>query len=172
MSDSPDSRLDPAAGGGSPRGGAAGPGRLVDPRGPRFAAAITSAVLVVVLVLSPSAAAVWLLAAQTFLFVLAAGAGLRFSLYGALYRAVVRPRLGPPSEWEEESPPRFAQAVGAMFGLLGLVGYASSLTMLGDVAVALALAASFLNAAFAYCLGCEVYLLIRRMAGHDRGAEV
>jgi hypothetical protein len=31
------------------------------------------------------------------------------------------------------------------------------------VATAAALAAAFLNAAFGYCLGCEMYLLVRRV---------
>ena len=126
----------------------------VDPRGLRFAAWVTTAVLAVVL-LTGSAL---LLAAQALVFALGAFAGLRFAPYGVLYRALVAPRLGPPTQREDAAPPRFAQGIGFVFAALGAVGYATGLTALGVTATALALAAAFLNAAFGFCLGCEVYL--------------
>ncbi|HUJ08334.1 MAG TPA: DUF4395 domain-containing protein [Streptosporangiaceae bacterium] len=132
----------------------------IDPRGPRFSALITTAVLVIVLI----TASVWLLAAQAVVFAIGAVLGLRYAPYGLVYRYLVRPRLGPPKELEAEAPPRFAQAVGLVFALVGVVGYASGLTGLGIAAVALALIAAFLNGAFGICLGCEMYLLIRRIA--------
>jgi hypothetical protein len=131
----------------------------VDPRGPRFSAFLTTAVLAVVLVTG----SVWLLAAQAAVFAAGAVFGLRYSPYGLLYRKLVRPRLGPPAELEPEAPPRFAQAVGLVFTLVGVAGYAAGLTWLGQAATAAALAAAILNAAFGFCLGCEVYLLIRRI---------
>ena len=130
----------------------------VDPRGPRFAAVLTTLVLVVVLVTGGGA----LLAAQAVIFALGAALGLRFSPYGWLYRRLVRPRLGPPQELEDERPPRFAQAVGFAFAAVGTVGYLSGAAWLGVAAAALALAAVFLNAAFGYCLGCEMYLFVVR----------
>lgn len=89
-----------------------------------------------------------------------AGAGR--SPYAWLFRTVVRPRIGPPTEFEPPEPPRFAQAVGLVFALVGLVGYVWGPLWLGLAATACALAAAFLNAVFAYCLGCEMYLLLRR----------
>ena len=80
----------------------------VDPRGPRFGAAITTVVLAVVLLTASG----WLLLAQTLVFAMGALAGLRYAPYGFLYRHLVRPRLGPPSRTEAEAPPRFAQGVG------------------------------------------------------------
>jgi zinc transporter ZupT len=65
-------------------------------------------------------------------------------------------------EREDVAPLRFAQGVGFGFAVVGVLGYATGLTGLGIVATAFALAAAFLNAAFAFCLGCETYLLIRR----------
>ncbi|WP_042387137.1 DUF4395 domain-containing protein [Streptacidiphilus melanogenes] len=130
----------------------------VDPRGPRFAAVLTTVVLVVVLATGSGP----LLAAQAVVFALGAGLGLRRAPYGWLYRRLVRPRLGPPQELEDERPPRFAQAVGFTFAAVGAVGYLSGATWLGIAATALALAAAFLNAAFGYCLGCEIYLLVVR----------
>jgi hypothetical protein len=131
----------------------------IDPRGPRFSAAITTVVLAVVLVTG----SVWLLAVQAAAFAAGSVLGLRYSPYGLLYRWLVRPRLRPPAELESEAPPRFAQAVGLVFSAAGLGGYAAGLTWLGATATALALAAAFLNAAFGFCLGCEMYLIIRRI---------
>jgi hypothetical protein len=131
----------------------------IDPRGPRFAALVTTVVLVVVLITGSG----WLLAAQAVVFATGAAFGLRYSPYGLLYRWLIRPRLGPPGELEAEAPPRFAQAVGVVFAVAGVAGYAAGVTWLGAAATALALVAAFLNGAFGFCLGCEMYLLIRRI---------
>ncbi|MFF9133359.1 DUF4395 domain-containing protein [Streptomyces sp. NPDC014806] len=130
----------------------------IDVRGPRFGAAVTSVVLAVVLITGN----VWLLAWQTLAFALGAAGGVARSPYGWVFRTAVRPRLGPPTAFEAPEPPRFAQAVGLVFAALGLVGYALGPQWLGMAATAAALAAAFLNAAFGYCLGCEMYLLVRR----------
>ncbi|WP_214367399.1 DUF4395 domain-containing protein [Pseudonocardia sp. H11422] len=129
-----------------------------DPRGVRFNAAVTTAVLALVL-LSGSGR---LIAAQAVVFALGAFAGLRFSPYGALFRALVAPRLGPPTESEEAAPVRFSQTVGFVFAVVAAAGYLTGLTTLGVIATAFALAAAFLNAAFGFCLGCEMYALIVR----------
>lgn len=135
-------------------------GAPVDPRGPRFAAAVTTVVLALVLVTG------WwpLLAAQTVVFAVGAVAGPRLAPYSLLYRAFVAPRLKPTSEREDAAPLRFAQLVGFAFALVGTVGFAADVAALGLVATAFALFAAFLNAAFDFCLGCEVYLLLRRSA--------
>lgn len=137
----------------------------VDPRGPRFGAAITTIVLAIVLI----TASTWLLAVQTVVFAAGALLGLRFAPYGFVYAHLVRPRLGPPPELEDAAPPRFAQGVGMVFALAGVVGYATGLTGLGVAATACALVAAFLNAVFGLCLGCETYLLMLRM--RNRGAS-
>ena len=133
----------------------------VDPRGPRFGAAVTTLVLAAVLLTGSG----WLLAAQAIVFAIGAFGGLRFAPYGLVFRVVVRPRLGPPAQLEAEAPPRFAQAVGFAFAAAGSIGYLSGLTALGLVATAFALGAAFLNAAFDFCLGCEVQLRLTRLLG-------
>ncbi len=133
----------------------------VDPRGPRFAAALTTVVLALVLITGNA----WLLAAQAVVFAL--GVGDR-SPYGLLFRRFVRPRIGPPPELEDARPPRFAQVVGLAFAVLGLVGFVTGATPLALVATAAALVAAFLNAAFGVCLGCELYLLITRTTRSPR----
>ncbi|GGN08816.1 DUF4395 domain-containing protein [Streptomyces fuscichromogenes] len=131
----------------------------IDARGPRFAAAVTTAVLAAALITrSP-----WILAWQTLVFALGAAGGVTRSPYGWAFRTAVRPRLGPPAEFEPPEPPRFAQAVGLVFAGLGLVGFTLGPAWLGLAATGSALAAAFLNAAFGYCLGCEMFLLMRRL---------
>jgi len=119
---------------------------------------VTTVVLAVVLVTS------WwpLLAAQAVVFAIGGFIGLRYAPYSLVYRHLVAPRLGPTDEREDAAPLRFAQGVGFGFAVLGVLGYTTGVTWLGIVATAFALAAAFLNAAFAFCLGCETYLLIQR----------
>ncbi len=133
----------------------------IDPRSPQLAAGITAVVLVAVLLL-PSPADVVLLAGQALLFAIGAVRGVQATPHAWLFRTFVRPRLAPPSELEAPEPPRFAQAVGLAFTVVGLVALLSGATLLGQVAVGAALVAALLNAVFAFCLGCEVYLLLRR----------
>lgn len=133
----------------------------IDPRGPRFAASLTSVVLVLVLVTPPPVSTL-LLAAQAAVFAIGAFRGVQHTPYAALFKAVVRPRLAPPTELEDPRPPRFAQTVGLGFALVGLVALLAGATLLGLVAVGLALVAALLNAVVGYCLGCEIYLLLRR----------
>lgn len=132
----------------------------IDPRGPRTAALITTAVFIAVLL----TASAWLLAAQAVVFAIATVFGMRYAPYGLVFRLLIRPRLGPPGELEPAAPPRFAQGVGLVISVIGVIGYATGVTPLGVVAAALGLIAAFLNGVFGLCLGCEMYLLIRRMA--------
>jgi hypothetical protein len=130
----------------------------IDPRGPRFGALITMVVFVVVLLTSSA----WLLAVQALFFAVGTVFGLSRSPYGLVYRWLIRPRLGPPAELEPAGPPRFAQGVGLVISVIGVVGYAGGVTALGMAAAAAGLVAAFLNGIFGLCLGCEMYLLIRR----------
>jgi len=136
----------------------------IDPRGPQFNAIPTSVVLALVLISAPGAVGVVLLGLQTVLFAIAVGLGVQRTPAAWLFRTLVRPRLAAPQHLEDPQPPRFAQGVGLVFALVGLVGYLSGVTVLGAVATGFALAAALLNAVFGYCLGCELYLLIRRVA--------
>ena len=147
----------------------------IDPRGPRFGALITAVVLLVVIFLAlvgASTAALVLLALQTLVFAWGAFAGIKRHPYGLLFKAVVRPRLGPPAALEDPAPPTFAQGVGLVVALtgvvLGLVGVPSAVPL----AAAAAFLAAFLNAVFDYCLGCQLYLLLvrARILGRGPGA--
>lgn len=136
----------------------------IDPRGPRFTAAVTALVLAVVLLTAPSGFATALLGVQAALFAVGAALGVQRTPLAWVFRTAVRPRLAAPSELEDAAPPRFAQVVGLGFALVGLVGFVVGLDLLGLVATGLALVAALLNAVFGLCLGCEMYLLIRRVS--------
>jgi hypothetical protein len=130
----------------------------VDPRGPRFAAAVTTVVLAAGLLAENA----WLVGAQAVVFALGAAGRSPYQLF---FKAVVRPRLGPPHELEPTAPTRFAQVVGLVFAVAAAIGFAAGSTAAGLVFTGFALAAAFLNAAFGICLGCELYLVIARAAG-------
>jgi len=135
------------------------PSAVVDVRGPRFAAWVTSAVLAAALLTANG----WVVAVQAVVFGVGAFAGLRYAPYGVLFRRLVAPRLGPAGEREPEAPPRFAQLVGLVFAAVGAAGYLLGVPVAGAVATGLALVAALLNAATGFCLGCELYLTARRV---------
>lgn len=128
---------------------------LIDVRGPRFAAWITTFVLAIALVTQSGV----LLLAQAVVFALGA---IGYPPYGIAFKKVIQPRLAPPTELEDSRPPQFAQAVGLVFGAGGAIALLAGATTLGLVLTGAALAAAFLNAAFGVCLGCEIYLIVRR----------
>jgi hypothetical protein len=136
----------------------------IDPRGPRVSAGITAVVVLVVIGLA-LAGLFWpafvLLALQGVVFAIGAFAGVQRHPYGVVFKKLVRPRLRPPLELEDPKPPTFAQGVGLFVTVAGLVlGLLLPLAL--PIAAAAAFVAAFLNAVFAYCLGCQIYLLLTR----------
>ena len=136
----------------------------VDPRGLRVVAAITAVVLAAVLVIPSEPVRIVLLAVQVAVFATAALIGLQASPYAIFYAKVVRPRIGAPAELEDARPPRFAQVVGLAFTTIALVALLVGATTIALVATAFALVAALLNAAVGLCLGCEMYLVLRRLS--------
>ncbi|AMB58962.1 DUF4395 domain-containing protein [Microterricola viridarii] len=140
----------------------------IDPRGPRFSAAITAVLLfgVVLLALSGAETAALLgLAVIAALFAWGAFAGVRRHPYGLLFQKLVRPRLAAPTEWEDPRPPTFAQGVGLVVTGIGVVLGLLGLPVAVGIAAAAAFIAAFLNAVFGYCLGCQIYVLLVRLRG-------
>jgi Domain of unknown function (DUF4395) len=137
----------------------------VDVRGPRFSAWVSTVVLGLVLLVSavsPMGAAV-ILGVQALVFAIGAWRGPRQHPYGLIFARLVAPRLGPVTEKEPVPPLKFAQLVGLVFAVAGVVGFAAGLPLLGLVATGLALVAAFLNAAFGICLGCQIYPLVAQL---------
>jgi len=163
----------------------------IDQRSPRFGAAITAVLLAVTIVLELTRPAVWfgyatydngpfaevigllpyrlsdpalwLFAAITILFAWGAFAGIRRHPYGALFRAVVRPRVAPPVELEDAAPPTFAQGIGFAITAAGIVLQLLGVPYALVGAASAAFVAAFLNSVFAFCLGCRLYLGLRRL---------
>jgi len=146
----------------------------IDPRSPRFGAGITAALLLVVVGLGLVTPLGVTLAARatepgfllfviiSALFAWGAFAGVRRHPYGAIYRALIRPRLAAPTELEDPVPPTFAQGVGFVITLAGIVLHLAGVPYALVIAAAAAFIAAFLNSVFAYCLGCQIYLLLVR----------
>ena len=134
------------------------PERLIDARGPRYTAAITTVVLSAALVTESN----FIIGFQFAVFLSAVLFGLRRSLYGFIYRNLIQPRLSGPVPSENEAAPRFAQLVGALFAATALLGGLTGNTTLFLIATSFALGAAFLNAGFGFCLGCQFYLILLR----------
>ena len=130
----------------------------IDARGPRFGAVITTAVLATALATNN----LWVIVAQAVVFAIGALKGPQFTPYAFIYKRIVKPLLKGETPTEDVRPPQFAQSVGLLFALVAIGGALSGTNAIFTVAVAFALAAAFLNAAFNFCLGCEVYLLLLR----------
>lgn len=135
---------------------------MIDPRGTRFSAAITTVVLAIVIITAPMAISMLLLGIQTLVFACGAVLGPTKQPYAWLFRKYVRPRIGEPSHMEDAAPPQFSQAVGAVFALAAsislIVGWLPGVWIFAGFA----LLAAALNAIFGFCLGCEMYVRIRR----------
>jgi hypothetical protein len=136
----------------------------VDVRGPRFAAWVTTVVIVATLAAATisNAAAAVILGLQAVIFAIGAVSGPRKHPYGRIFATFVAPRLGPVTDREPAPPLKFAQAVGFVFAVVGTAGFAAGLSLVGLIATAFALVAAFLNAAFGICLGCQLYPLVAR----------
>ena len=146
----------------------------IDPRGPRFGAGITAVLLLVVVALgllggtpaTPAERALQpaflLLVAISAVFAWGAFAGIARHPYGWLFRTLVRPRLKPPTELEDAAPPTFAQGIGFAVTVIGIALHLVGVPYALVVAAAAAFVAAFLNSVFAYCIGCQLYLLLVR----------
>lgn len=139
----------------------------IDPRGPRFGAAITATALLATVYLlldaGTATAGIWLYAIVTASFAVGAIFGVAKHPYAWLFKTLVRPRLGAPSELEDATPPRFAQAVGLFVVSVGIILQISGIELSLVFAAGAAFVAAFLNAAFNYCLGCQIFLGLKRL---------
>lgn len=139
----------------------------IDPRGPRFGAAITNVFSIIIFFLaldaSTLALAQLILAIVLVSFLWGTLFGNTKHPFGILYKKVVRPRLSAPKELEDARPPRFAQLVGLFVTAIGFVLSALAVPYGDAIAAGALFAASTLQAYFGYCLGCQIYLGLRRV---------
>jgi hypothetical protein len=140
----------------------------IDPRGPRFGATITSVLMLVVIYFaldeSTYSIAVGIVAVVTVLFAIGASLGTAKHPYGLIFKALVRPLLPAPKELEDSRPPKFAQLIGFTISSAGLVfGLLGPDFLPGLIITASAtFLAAFLNSAFNYCVGCQIWLALAR----------
>ena len=131
---------------------------VLDARGPRFGAAITTIVFAAALATHNA----WFIVAQAIVFAIGAFKGPQFTPYAYIYKFAVKPFLKGEVPTEDVRPPQFAQSVGLLFALVAITGALFGIDALVVAAISMALGAAFLNAAFNFCLGCEIYLLLLR----------
>jgi hypothetical protein len=147
----------------------------IDPRGPRFVAGITAILLLVVIGLflgGLTLASYILFGVIVVIFAIGAFGGVARNPWGLLFRATIRPRLQPPTELEDPAPPTFAQGMGFVITIVGLLlSLIPGVQLALPIAAGLAFVAAFLNSVFAYCAGCQIYLLLIRVGilGRKRG---
>ena len=132
---------------------------LIDARGPRYSAAITSFVLALALITESS----YVIGFQFSVFLSAVLFGLRRSIYGFIYHNLIQPRLSGPVPSEDQRAPGFAQLIGALFAFVALLGGVTGNSAVFLIATSFALGAAFLNAAFGFCFGCQIYLILLRL---------
>ena len=132
--------------------------QTIDARGPRFSALLTTIVLGTALATTNP----WLVIIQAVVFAIGAFKGPQHTPYAFVFKKLVKPKLKSEFESEDVRPPKFAQSVGFGFTVVAIAGLLFA-PALATVAVSFALAAAFLNAAFNFCLGCEIYLRIARL---------
>ena len=131
------------------------PARMIDPRGHRFCAGVSAIVLIVAVVTGTP----WLVALALLSIAVSATFGLRYSIYGIVWRRIAAVASLGKVEPEHEYPPRFAQVLGSTALTLALIAFLLGATTIGWV---LTLAVAGLQSVLAvtgYCLGCRLYFL-------------
>ena len=141
--------------------------KQLDPRGPRFGAGITSVLMVMVIFFSLDAATIniafGVMAFSVVMFVFGSTLGPAKHPYSYLYKYTLRKALPAPTVMEDSRPVHFAQVVGLIVTGSGLVLHLLAVPTALPIAAAAAFFAAFLNAVFAYCLGCQMYLGLKRI---------
>lgn len=131
------------------------PARMIDPRGHRFGAGVSAVALMLAAVIgSPGLVALILLSIGV-----SAAFGLRYSVYGVVWRSIARTAGFGKIEPEHEYPPRFAQVLGSVALILALVAFTAGATIVGWVLTLAVAALQSVLAVTGYCLGCRLYFL-------------
>jgi hypothetical protein len=148
--------------------------RMIDPRGHRFGAGVSAILLIV----AAATGTAWLVGVVLLTIGVSAAFGLRYSIYGGIWRRIVRVAHLGKVEPEHEYPPRFAQVLGSTALVLALVSFAFAATPLGWLFTLAVAALQSLLAVTGYCLGCRLYFLrwwvpdlVTRIWTRDSSAE-
>lgn len=131
------------------------PARMIDPRGHRFGAGV-SAILLLVAAITQTP---WIVALVLLSIGVSAAFGLRYSVYGAIWRRIVKMAKLGPAEPEHEYPPRFAQVLGSIALTLSVIAFVVGATTLAWVFALAVAGLQTLLGVTGYCLGCRMYFL-------------
>jgi hypothetical protein len=140
--------------------------KLIDARQPRLGQGITSVLLILNFVLFPEAP--FFVPVLAIVMGFASLAGPRFNVYAHLFKTL-KPRFGPPRELEEPWPPRFANLVGFIFLTTATLAFALDVPALAWSLSLIVAALAGLAAATGLCVGCEFYVIGRRVV--TKGAQ-
>ena len=131
------------------------PARMIDPRGHRFGAGVSA----IVLILATLTQTPWLVALVLVSIGVSAAFGLRWSIYGAIWRRIVAVAGLGRTEPEHEYPPRFAQTLGSVALVLSLIAFLAGATTVGWIFALGVAGLQTLLGLTGYCLGCRMYFL-------------
>jgi Domain of unknown function (DUF4395) len=129
--------------------------RMIDPRGHRFGAGVSAIALIVAFLTGTP----WLVALVLLSIGASAAFGLRYSIYGVVWRRIAKALALPKVEPEHEYPPRFAQTLGSVALILALVAFGLGATTVGWGLTLAVAGLQTLLATTGYCLGCRLYFL-------------
>lgn len=141
---------------------------MIDPRQPRLGQGITGAALLAAFLLDQQ------LVLPVLAVILAAASlgGPGLNPYALLFRAVRSAGwLGPPRKLEEAAPPRFSNTLGFGFLTVASLAYYVPDDPMRTLAWGLGLlvsALALLAATTGLCVGCELYVFVRRIATRGR----
>ena len=139
--------------------------RQVDPRALRFTAAATAGVLALALVTMEirRPLALGLLASQVAMFGFIAFVSMHWSVWTQLFARVIWPQIGAATALEDARPARFAQFIGFVLTVVALLAFVIGVDVVGYSLTAVAATGAVIRATTGWCVGCKIYVLVRRL---------
>jgi hypothetical protein len=106
----------------------------------------------------------WVLSLVVGLIMLGGIANPNLALFRQFYLQVLKPRgvVKPNVVQEDATPHQFAQGVGGSFLLASAVAFLLGATEVGWVLVWIVIVLAFVNFAFDFCVGCQMYFQLDR----------
>jgi hypothetical protein len=106
----------------------------------------------------------WVLSLIVGLIMLGGIANPNLALFRQFYLQVLKPRgvVKPNVVQEDATPHQFAQGVGGSFLLASAVAFLLGATEVGWVLVWIVIVLAFVNFAFDFCVGCQMYFQLDR----------
>ncbi len=144
------------------------PTAMIDPRQPRLGQGITGVLLLAGFLLDRPV----ILPVVAVILALASIGAPALNPYAWIFRGIrAAGWLGPPRELEEAAPPRFSNRLGFVFLTTASLTYYVPDEPIRALAWGLSLlvsALALLAATTGLCVGCELYVFVRRLATRGR----